>query len=332
MAGKVRDNRELLALPEHPSWVAAAVSDVELGVLARGGDVQALAALLEQCRPALYATAVRLLGNRHDALDAFQDTCVVALARVGELRDAGAVRGWLHAVIRNVCLMRLRQRREMPSTGLKIDDTVPGPEHVFEQHAMRDWIWRALELLSSDERTTVMLRYFARSTSYQAIAQVTAVPVGTVRSRLHRARARMADALLSTIAETDWDHIRLKDTRRLAWEEFYGAVHERPEPHTYRDLFAPDVQVRDTIGQWHGIQEWSAEERQAISIGVRAVIVDVLAAGDVTILEIDFRNPTDRPDHCPPQATFVHRLDHGRSARLQIHYPRPTHDTDLSFQ
>jgi DNA-directed RNA polymerase specialized sigma24 family protein len=68
----------------------AAVPDVELGLLARAGDVQALAALLERYRPSLYATAIGLLANRADALDAMQDTCVVALLRLGDLRDVAS--------------------------------------------------------------------------------------------------------------------------------------------------------------------------------------------------------------------------------------------------
>src|SRR6478735_1134721 len=121
--------RELFMALEHPSTVkAAAVTDAELGLLARDGDVQALAALLERCRPSLYATAVGLLANRADALDAVQDTCVVALLRLGELRDVPAVRGWLHSVLRNICLMQLRQQREVVTTDIEVRETAPGPE------------------------------------------------------------------------------------------------------------------------------------------------------------------------------------------------------------
>ena len=83
-------------------------SDAELATLACAGEVEALAALLERYRPSLYAAAIRLLRNRDDALDAVQETCVVALVRLGALRDPEAVGGWLHAVLRNTCLMRLR--------------------------------------------------------------------------------------------------------------------------------------------------------------------------------------------------------------------------------
>jgi RNA polymerase sigma-70 factor (ECF subfamily) len=199
---------------------------------------------------------------------------------------------------------------------------VPGPEQALEHHALRDWVWEALARLTPDERVTVMLRHFTRCTSYEAIAQTTAVRVGTVRSRLNRARSRLADALLTTIAGTPLSHADLVAGQRQTWEDFYRMLHNAPEARTYQDLFAADIDVRDTVGHWHGIAEWAAEERKAISAGVRATLVEVLAGRDITVLEIDFSNPPDWPDHCPPQATFVHRLKSGQSAQLLIHYPR----------
>jgi RNA polymerase sigma factor (sigma-70 family) len=302
---------------------AIAISDAELGTLARGGDVQALAGLLERCRPSLYAVAVGLLGNRADAADAVQDTFVVALLRLGGLRQAGAVRAWLHTVLRNVCPMRLRQRRELPFADVRppAADVVPGPEEALEQHALREWVWQALGTLSADEQLTVMLRHFTRCTSYEEIARVTAVPVGTVRSRLNRARARLAGTLLATAEGTPLSHARAEAAARQQWTEFYREVHDRPVPRTYHQLFAPDVEVCDPAGQWHGISAWSAEERAAISVGVRASVIGVLASPGITIIEIDFSNPAEWPGHCPPHATFVHRLRDGRSRQLRIHYP-----------
>src|SRR5215472_6134338 len=158
-------------------------------------------------------------------------------------------------------------------------------------------------------------------TSYAAIARVTAAPVGTVRSRLNRARARLADALMATAAGTPMSHASAAAAQRQQWNQFYRVLHERPIPRTYEQLFAPDVDVRDPAGHWHGINAWSAEEREAITVGIRATIVDVLASSDITILEIDFSNPAEWPDHCPPQATFVDRLCGGPTPELQINYP-----------
>ena len=85
-------------------------------------------------------------------------------------------------------------------------------------------------------------------------------------------------------------------------------------------MYAPDVEVTDRNGRWHGVQEWSNHEREAIVLGVRAQLVDLVASADITVIEIDFANPDWASDHCPPRSTFVHRLADGRSQRLDIHY------------
>jgi RNA polymerase sigma-70 factor (ECF subfamily) len=283
--------------------------------------MQAVAALLERTQASLYATALGLLGNRADALDAVQDTHVVALIRLGELRDAGAAKAWLHAVVRNACLMRLRQRREFPSGEIELRGSAPDPEEALARHAARESVWRALDALPPDERLTVILRYFTRCESYDAIARLTAVPAGTVRSRLNRGRSRLANALTQTVSATPARHTRLETQRREQWEDFYRTLHEHPAPRTYRDLYARDVDVSDPGGRWVGVGDWSAHEREAIELGVRATVVNVLAGRDMTVIEVDFTNPAPAPGHCPPQATFVHRLERGRSRQLRIHYP-----------
>jgi RNA polymerase sigma factor (sigma-70 family) len=300
---------------------AEALTGAELGRLASAGDVQALAELLERSRPSLYGAAIGLLRNRADALDAVQDTCLTALLRLGDLRDGAAAGAWLHAVVRNVCLMRIRQRRELPSGSVEPRGATPNPEEALDGHVMRDWVWHTLDTLPLDERLAVMLRHFTRCTSYDDIARVTGVPVGTVRSRLNRARSHLAGALAQTSPDTATSHDAVEAGRREQWEDFYRTLHERPAPRTYEDLFALDVDVRDRFGHWIGVGPWSAHEREAIALGVRATIVGLFASKDVTVLEIDFTNPSSSPHHCPPQATFVHRLDRGRSRLLRIHYP-----------
>jgi RNA polymerase sigma-70 factor (ECF subfamily) len=217
--------------------------------------------------------------------------------------------------------MRLRRtRRETASAKIDLPAMVPGPDDVLEKHSLGDWVWNALNDLHPDDRVTVMLRYFTRCASYKAIAAVSGVPVGTVRSRLHRARSQLSCALRDTLAGSPLSHADLERSRRTAWEHFYAELHEAPVPRTYHDAFAPDVDVTDGIGRWRGLTDWSAHEREAIQLGVRATIVGLVASRDVTILEIDFTNPAWADDHCPPRSTFVHHLSGGRSERLDIHY------------
>jgi RNA polymerase sigma factor (sigma-70 family) len=296
-------------------------SDAVLVLRACGGEAEALVGLLERYRPSLYAAAIGMLRNREDALDAVQDTCLTAVVRLGSLRDPSTVGGWLHAVLRNACFLRLRRAgRERPYEDLEVPTLVPGPEQVIDDHLLRDWVWAALETLNPDDRVTVMLRYFSRCRTYAAIATITGVPVGTVRSRLHRARSQLSVALTQAPTGSPFSHADLERTTRTAWEGFYAELHESPVPRTYQDAFSPDVEVTDRVGSWRGIADWSAHEREAIELGVRAQVVGVVASAKIAILEIDFANPAWASDHCPTRSTFVHRLSRGQSQRLDISY------------
>jgi RNA polymerase sigma-70 factor (ECF subfamily) len=296
------------------------VTDAELVLLARAGEVDALGVLLERHRLPLYAAALALLGDRDAAMDAMQETFVVALTRLGSIRDPGAVGRWLQTVLRNCCLMQLRGvRHERLSDQHEVQTSAPGPEEALEEQALRSWIWAALEAIGEEERVTLVLRHFTRCRSYQAIAAITGVPVGTVRSRLNRARRRLTGALTADAGQQR-DQAALEATRTDAWASFYQQLHELPEPGTYRDLYRGDVTVQDPTNCWRGVHDWAAEERAAIEIGVRAEITGLTATTDLTVLEIDFHNPPWAAGHCPPSSTFVHHLRGGRSARLDIYY------------
>lgn len=296
-------------------------SDAILAARASAGDAQALAALIERYRPSLYASAIGLLRNREEASDAVQEACVVALVRIGSLRDPAAVGGWLHRVLRNVCLMRLRSQRCATSLADEdVPELTPGMDEALERLVLRDWVWEAIDDLPPEDRVTLMLHHFTRSNSYEAIAALTGVPVGTVRSRLNRARTGLATALQRETADSLLWRDAVERNRRADWEGFYAEVHEKPVPRSYRSIYAPSVEVTDRNGRWQGIREWSDHERGAIVLGVRARIVGLVASRDITVIEIDFTNPDWASDHCPPRSTFVHRLASGRSRRLDIHY------------
>ena len=97
----------MVAMTAH-ALVEAAPSDGELVGAAQAEDVASLGELLERYRAPLHAAALRFVGHGR-AEDAVQETFVIALRRIGDVRDPDAVGGWLHAVLRNVCLMTLRR-------------------------------------------------------------------------------------------------------------------------------------------------------------------------------------------------------------------------------
>jgi RNA polymerase sigma-70 factor (ECF subfamily) len=300
---------------------AVGTADEELVLLAAAGDVEALAGLLERYRPSLYAAAIGVLRDREHAADAVQDTFLAALAHLSSLRDPRAVGGWLHQILRNTCLGYLRRNgRAEPTEDIAAATSAPSVEDVVERLGIGEWLWNAIDVLAPEDRLAIMLRYFTRCETYEAIATVTGAPVGTVRSRLNRARSQLSDRLLRTAAGSAWSHAAREREQLTEWRGFYAELHEAPVPRTYRSNFAPGVSVTDGTGTWRGLVEWSAHEREAIDLGVRADIVGLVAGADVTVLEIDFTNRECASDHCPPRSTFVHRLSGGRSERLDIYY------------
>ena len=173
-------------------------SDAELVALAQAGDAAALGALLARHEAEMRAVALSVLGYGPDAEDAVQDAMVVALRRIGEVRDPAAVGAWLRAIVRNNSRMTVRGPRAVPVAEpewfARPADT-PTPEEALDRGAMRDWVWHAIGQLSEPDRLVTLLRYFSDASSYEQIAAVCGVPVGTVRSRLSHARRALAGGL-----------------------------------------------------------------------------------------------------------------------------------------
>lgn len=140
-----------------------------------------------------------LTGNDHDAEDVVQESYLRALRFFSGFRG-GNSRPWLLAIVRNTCYTWLRRNRMDDSTA-ELDEDMPAmdsassnPEAVLLSAARRDLVQRALEDLPAALREIVILREM-EGMSYKEIAEVTAVPIGTVMSRLARARARLQQLL-----------------------------------------------------------------------------------------------------------------------------------------
>jgi len=150
--------------------------------------------------PSLRRFARRLTRNRADAEDVLQDTLMRALERRAELRDPGRLRAWLLAIVRTSWLNSrrgLRNRLEVLEGGR------PGPgedgargdlEREILDRSFTDELLLALEALPEEWRRTLWLRE-VEDLSYEEIARVLDCPLGTVRSRLARARAAAAACL-----------------------------------------------------------------------------------------------------------------------------------------
>jgi RNA polymerase sigma factor (sigma-70 family) len=185
--------------------VMPGTDDATLARAAQAGDPAGLGGLFERHRAHLYAVALGILGHGPDADDAVQDTIVIAMSKIGALRDPGAAGGWLVAILVNVCRARLRRPvREVAYTeAAEASGALDTVQETVERGALRDWVWTALDGLP--QRVTVMLRHFSTANSYSAIADLCDVPIETVRSRLNAARRRLADQLLITVGSAYGD-------------------------------------------------------------------------------------------------------------------------------
>lgn len=143
-----------------------------------------------------YTLARYLLRDEHDAQDVVQDAVLRALRYFDGYRD-GDARAWLLAIVRNCCLTW--QRRKSGKTIIPLTDTAPiadgrETDALAIQRSEREVLQKAVEALPTEFREVIVLREI-EDLSYKQISEVVGVPVGTVMSRLARARKRLATAL-----------------------------------------------------------------------------------------------------------------------------------------
>ena len=173
---------------------AGEVSDAELLRRHVAGDADAFGRLVARHRDRLWAVALRTLGDPEEAADAVQDALVSALRSAGRFRGDAAVTTWLHRIVVNACLDRLRRqrrRRVVPLQEAVHDRTAPDPA---DRQQVRLDVAQALTRLPAEQRVAVVL-VDLEGWSVNDAAALLSVPTGTVKSRCARGRARLAELL-----------------------------------------------------------------------------------------------------------------------------------------
>ncbi len=143
---------------------------------------------------ALYATACRLTRNAADAEDLVQETYLRAFRAFGGYTPDTNIRGWLYTILYRTRTDQLRKAGRSPQTVELADE---GPAVVAPQEALaggQEDVARALDRLPEVFRTAVVLRD-VQDFTYEEMARILAIPIGTVMSRIHRGRAHMRRAL-----------------------------------------------------------------------------------------------------------------------------------------
>ncbi|MDB4979498.1 MAG: sigW 9 [Myxococcales bacterium] len=179
----------------------------ELIAAARGGDRAALNRLLTGARPRLLAVAMRVVRDRDDAEDVVQEALLKVCRSLTRFEGRAAFSTWLHRIVVNAALDRLRRHQSRRDRVADDDerDLTPGdnvdeqtPERVAESHETNAVVQGALARLSPAHRDVLVLREFDGE-SYRELARLVRCPVGTVMSRLHHARHRLASELAPAV-------------------------------------------------------------------------------------------------------------------------------------
>jgi len=172
---------------------------------AQRGNLDAFNQLVLTYQHRVYNLAYRILGDPAAAADATQEALIAAYRKIGSLRSANFV-SWLLRIVTNRCYDELRRQRRRPSVSWEafgeVDEEAnpalvnghESPEERAERAELTRFLQKAITTLPPDQRVVLVLSD-VEGMSYTEIAETVGVPVGTVKSRLARARARLRDLL-----------------------------------------------------------------------------------------------------------------------------------------
>lgn len=182
------------------------LDDHRLVEACRAGQTEAFGALVERYQERLYQTLLHLSGSAEDARDILQDTFLRAYEKLGQFQGDSSFYTWVYRIGVNLALSGHRRRRSRPAIRRMgdhgadccedtADDSADAdPTYPLERAEREQIVEAALRQLGPEQRAVVILKDFD-GRRYEEIAAILDVPIGTVRSRLHRARCELRDRL-----------------------------------------------------------------------------------------------------------------------------------------
>jgi len=188
------------------------LDDLSLVEACRGGQTEAFGALVRRYQDRLYATVLRLVGSSEDAEDVLQDTFVRAFERLDQFHGDSSFYTWIYRIAVNLALSGYRRRRvraslkrsrmwSAPVSSEPADRSPEADPTISLERAEREkLIEDALDRLGPEHRAVVILKDFDGH-RYEEISAILDIPVGTVRSRLHRARGELRELLRNLVDE-----------------------------------------------------------------------------------------------------------------------------------
>jgi RNA polymerase sigma-70 factor, ECF subfamily len=175
--------------------------DRELVQKAREGDRSAFNQLVLKYRNRVMGIATRMVGDRTDAEDLAQDVFVRVFHGLEAFQGDALFSTWLYRIVANSCLnqrkkrsLRTRVHESLEATKLILPDSSSNPHILLERKELRAYVEKAIQALPREQKMVLVLRDI-EGLSYEEIADCLELEIGTVRSRLHRARLHVQERL-----------------------------------------------------------------------------------------------------------------------------------------
>ncbi len=188
------------------------VDDLSLARACRAGRTESYGVLVRNCQDRLYPTILRLMGSPEDAQDVLQDAFVRGFEKLDQFNGDSSFYTWIYRIAVNLALSRFRKRRlggvlrSWDRRSDRMDHDPPDrspeadPSHETERAEREAAVAAALDELAPEQRAVVVLKDFD-GRRYEEISEILNIPIGTVRSRLSRARSQLRDRLRSFVEE-----------------------------------------------------------------------------------------------------------------------------------
>jgi len=164
----------------------------------KAGDHGAFENLITFTQKRSFGLAFHLIGDYHQAQDLLQEAYLRVFRHIGSLKKASAFKGWMAQIITNLARDYFNRKKEKPVDLQDLENPLASaadPGDRLEGSLQRQEVRRALALLPVKERTMLVLREYYEL-SYEEMAGVLKIPLGTVKSRLNEARKKLVDAMM----------------------------------------------------------------------------------------------------------------------------------------
>lgn len=301
----------------HPAFTLQLVES------ARNGDEEAWNILYQHYYPKLYATALRICGAVPETKDLIQDSFVTAYLKLSQLKEISNFESWVRKILMRNCYRLINRNRKRTQTYLNTITEQQLKEDIelqFEKFPLFYRLYNVLSELSESLRSVVLLHYFSSFTSYNEIATILSIPVGTVRSRLNEARAKLTDKWKQPLSKSTYNKQECEEWNHFYFETYSNLHFNDNEKNKFLHHLGKSVKIFFPGGMldvgYRAFENLIIDDKKH---GSWLQPIQVLTCGNISVIEAVHFNSAEHPNHCPPKSIAVLYRKKMEVVQLNLH-------------